>query len=222
MREVVRRSIHQGSPAYGRQDAIEEGGTFRIAQDRVRADEQYIADSGGLATAARKKHDKKMERDERMTKAKIRDTISRANPERDKLLQMCAEEDGGVKVLLPPGFEPNSKHPTSMPRPSQASQEAAGALHKIFDKTYLQPDLCFAVTKEFALNLELKPHISPCSHGWNDGKKLGRGCVNNTAGGKPLCQPLNSEWLREAAKEEHRPIRNPQIQHIVDLVIRMR
>ena len=47
-----------------------------------------------------------------------------------------------------------------MPRPSRASQEAAGAIHKIFDKTYIQPDLCFAVSKEFALNLESKPHSS--------------------------------------------------------------
>ena len=222
MREVVRRSIHQGSPAYGRQDAIDEGGTFRIAQGRVRADEQYIKDSGGLAAAARKKHEGKMERKERMTREKIRDTISRENPERERLLHMCAEEDGGVRVLRPPEFEPNGNHPESMPRPSRASQEAVGALHKIFDKTYIQTDLCFAVTKEFALNLEPKPHISPCSHGLNDGKKLGRGCVNNTAGGTPPCQPLNSDWLRNAAKEEHGPINNPQIKHIVELITKMR
>ena len=188
----------------------------------MKADEQYITDAGGLATAARQKHEGKMERNERMTREKIRNTISRENPERDKLLQMCAEDDGGVKVLRPAEFEPNGKHPESMPRPSRASQEAAGALHKIFDKTYIQPDLCFAVTKEFALNLEPKPHISPCSHGLNDGKKLGRGCVNNTAGGKPPCQPLNSDWLREAAKEEHGPIHNPQIKHIVEIITKMR
>ena len=70
--------------------------------------------------------------------------------------------------------------------------------------------------------MEPKPHISPSSHGLNDGKKLGRGYVNNTPGGKPPCQPLNSDWLRETAKQEHGPIKNPQIKHIVELITKMR
>ena len=141
VRDVVRRSLKQGSPAYGRQEAIDEGGTFRIEEERVRADEQYIRESGGLTAAATNKHNEKMGRNERMTREKVRATISWANPEREKLLNMCAEANGGVKVLRPPEFEPNGRHPENMPRPSKASQEAAGALHKIFDKTYIQPDL---------------------------------------------------------------------------------
>ncbi len=121
-----------------------------------------------------------------------------------------------------PGFEPNGKKPTSRPQISGKTKEMGGALHKIFDKTYVQPDLCFAVTREFALNLDPKPHRSPSSHGLNDGKKLGRGCVNNTAGGKPPCEPLNSEWLRDAAREEHGQIRNPQIKQFVELVTKLR
>ena len=107
----------------------------------MRADEQYIRASGGLTAAATQKHKEKTARNERMTREKVAATISWANPERAKLLNMCAEANGGVKVLRPPEFEPNGRHPENMPRPSKASQEAAGALHKIFDKTYIQPDL---------------------------------------------------------------------------------
>ena len=80
------------------------------------------------------KHVGKMSRNERMTKEKIRHTISAENPERDKLLDMCAEDGGGVRVLRPAGFESNGRHPESMPRISRATQDVAGALHKIFDK----------------------------------------------------------------------------------------
>ena len=219
---MVQRSIKQGSPAYGRQEAIDAGGDFRTSGERIRNDEQFIRKHGGLQQAAQEKHRGKMERNERMTKAKVTATISPENPERDKLLAMCAEEGGGVQVLRPPGFEPNGMYPESMPKLSRATHDVAGALHRIFDKTYIQPDLCFAVTKEFAMDLEPRPHISPSSHGLNDGKRLGRGCVNNTAGGKPPCQPLNSDWLREAAKQEHGPIENPQIKHIVALITKMR
>ena len=162
---MVQRSIKQGSPAYGRQEAIDAGGDFRTSGERIRNDEQFIRKHGGLQQAAQEKHRGKMERNERMTKAKVKATISPENPERDKLLAMCAEEGGGVQVLRPPGFEPNGMYPESMPKPSRATHDVAGALHRIFDKTYIQPDLCFAVTKEFAMDLEPRPHISPSSHG---------------------------------------------------------
>ena len=90
------------------------------------------------------------------------------------MLAMCAEDNGGVRVLRPRGFEPNGMHPANMPQISGKTREVAGALHKIFDKIYIKPELCFAVTKGFALAMEPKPHISPSSHGLNDGKKLGR------------------------------------------------
>ena len=69
-------------------------------------------------------------------------------------------------------------YPESMPRISRATQDVAGALHKIFDKTYIQPDLCFAVTKDFALVLDPRPHILPSSHGLNDGKRSMTGPLN--------------------------------------------
>ena len=222
IRKIVQRSIKQGLPAYGRQEAIEEGGNFRISRERIARDEKLITIHGGMEKAAIENHKKKLENNERMTKEKVRRTVSEGNPEKGKLLAMCAEENGGVQVLRPPGFEPNGMNPMNRPQVSGKTKEVAGALHKIFNKTYVQPDLCFAVSTEFALKMEPKTHISPSSHGLNDGKKLGRGCVNNTAGGRPPCQPLNSDWLREAAKLEHGPIENPQIKHLVKLITKLR
>ena len=65
IREIVRRSIKQGLPAYGRQEAIEEGGNFRISRERIARDEKFITIHGGMERAAIAKHKGKLERNER-------------------------------------------------------------------------------------------------------------------------------------------------------------
>ena len=54
--EIVRRSIQQGSPAFGSQEAIEEGGNFRISKERIEGDEKFINNHGGMEGAATAKH----------------------------------------------------------------------------------------------------------------------------------------------------------------------
>ena len=169
------------------------------------ADAAYIALHKTLPGAARARW---MElAHTRMTAARVITHIDSLNPHRNTVLPM-AEEGRGIPIWVPDDFVPNGATAEGIPSLSAQTHAVGGALRRMVNDGFHQKHLCFILSTAEALFHN--PHISPSQWAAKAGHEKGRNC-NNCSWGSLHYPALNSDALREWARERWGPIEHPTI-----------
>ena len=121
-----------------------------------------------------------------------------------------------MPIHVPDGFVPNSRTASGPPKLSQQTVQAGSALRRMIYEGYLQKRLCFLMTTAEAMKYD--PHINPSHWAPKAGTPEGRNCLNGSNGGKGN-QALNSDSLREWARDLWGHIKHPTIEEYVRMVV---
>ena len=121
-----------------------------------------------------------------------------------------------MPIHVPDGFVPNSRTASGPPKLSQQTVQAGAALRRMIYEGYLQKGLCFLMTTAEAMKYD--PHINPSHWAPKVGTPEGRNCLNGSNGGKGN-QALNSDSLREWARDLWGHIKHPTIEEYVRMVV---
>ena len=213
LRKLVIDTLRQGSIAWGIRQAKTWGGIWDVAMTQLIADAAFIALHGSLTAAARARWDELSAG--RMTEEKVHATIDKNNPYFQRVLEL-ARRGGGVPIHVPDDFVPNSLTESGPPKLSQQTQEAGAALRRMVCEGFHQKRLCFLMTTSEAMKWD--PHINPSHWVPKAGTPQGRNCLNGSNGGKGN-QALNSDELREWARDRWGHIKHPTIEEYVRMIV---
>ncbi len=136
------------------------------------------------------------------------------NPHRDTVLPM-AEEGGGIPIWVPDDFVPNGTTTEGIPSLSAQTHAVGGALRRMVNDGFHQKHLCFILSTAEALCHN--PHISPSQWAAKAGHEKGRNC-NNCSWGSLFHPALNSDALREWARDRWGPIQHPTVEDFVRMI----
>jgi hypothetical protein len=219
IRAAAQEAIEVGSTAWGIQEAEGWGGPFRISQERVARDEAFVRTNGSVGLASRSRWTELDESAEgRLNPTRTTTILSHDNPNFDQTMDL-AEEFGGIPVLIPPGFIANGTNHGILPTVSAQTHRVSGAMHRMVSEGYHESKLCFVLSLRAARELVPNMHLCTCQWAPKDLKLSGRFCMNCSNGGKaPTNQPLNSEWLRAAARDRWGLISHPTIELLVGMI----
>ena len=219
IRAAAQEAIEVGSTAWGIQEAEGWGGPFRISQERVASDEAFVRTNGSVGLASQSRWTELDESAEgRLNPTRTTTILSHDNPNFDQTMDL-AEEFGGIPVLIPPGFIANGTNHGILPTVSAQTHRVSGAMHRMVSEGYHESKLCFVLSLRAARELVPNMHLCTCQWAPKDLKLSGRFCMNCSNGGKaPTNQPLNSEWLRAAARDRWGLISHPTIELLVGMI----
>ena len=209
-------AIQEGSITWGASKAARWGGGWMFPPELIKADEDFIRSHGGLEQASGERW--KELKESRMNIEKVAATLNPANPEFARIM-VFAQEGGGVPIPVPPDFVPNGSNGGRVPTPSSLAKTVGGALRKLVNKGFRERKLCFVIRASELGDLVPDAHVSPGTWATKDGKDQGRNCNHCSNGGhEPGNQPLNSEWLKDRAREMYLPITLPTLEDFIAMI----
>ena len=217
LRDLVDETVKAGSITWGAHQAQgwgvdKQGRPWTFDTTRLVADAAYIALHKTLPGAARARWNELSHT--RMTTARVITHLDPLNPHRDTVLPM-AEEGGGIPIWVPDDFVPNGTTSEGIPSLSAQTHAVGGALRRMVNDGFHQKHLCFILSTVDALFHN--PHISPSQWAAKAGHEKGRNC-NNCSWGSLFHPALNSDALREWARDRWGPIQHPTIEDFVRMI----
>ncbi len=224
IRQLAENAVAHGPPTLetAQATAVQWGDGFTFTPARIQADEDFVRNQPGTnrlqGAAVERWHELNDSPGGRLNVERVETFLSKDNTEFNRMMAL-AQPGGGVPIMVPEGFVPNGTNGGPLPRLSQATQTAGGALRKMVHKGFHLPLLCLIMTVVVARALVPNMHISPSMWAIKDKADEGRNCNNCSNGGTAEGnQPLNSDWLREEARRLWGPIRNPTLEMVIDMI----
>ncbi|KAJ1397005.1 hypothetical protein B484DRAFT_472186, partial [Ochromonadaceae sp. CCMP2298] len=211
---VALRAYKRADLDYNIEDAVAAAGDFHMAEadcvrdcaefDRLPVDTAGMVDIAPMVEAR-----KDALAANRLCRARVEKTLSRANPLYVKVMAL-AEQGIRVRELLPADFEPSGPARDLWPRQRPKFLKAAPAVEQLLQKNFVDKGLAIVVDAERAQAIKgLSVHPS----GWapKANKRLGR----NT--GDP--EPMNTRHTKEGADRECGVITHPTIEDFVHMLL---
>jgi hypothetical protein len=215
---VVAEAYRAASVRYGQQEAREWADGFTVPPETVLHDEQELeeADHDLAALADRRKG---MIADSRLSEVRARETLSRDNPELEKVLELAGI---GMPVLVEPAFVDNATEKDSKwPNMRSDYVEVHEAVDRSFYENFVVPGLAVILTEATVRKWLNNVHVSVA--GWTEkyGKRAGRPLNDCSSGAAKGMSVLNSDKVKELSNEYWGPPEHPTIRALVQMILRM-